>query len=71
MVVFMKRTALEKKLREMGWAPLGQRSGKGHMAWVSRFGSLSVPMTTDSDELILDSVGNDILAEARKLGGEE
>ena len=57
----------------MGFAPLGQRSAKGHMAWYSRYGRVSVPHTVeDGDELILDSIGEGIIARARALvSGEE
>ncbi len=43
------------------------------MMWLSRFGAVAVPHTTDEDELILNATGESVLARARVLvaGDEE
>lgn len=61
----MRRTDLEKQLKALGYYPAGQRSGKGHMMWFGPGGKVAVPMTTDNDELILDSVAASILELAK------
>ena len=68
----MRHTDLERQLQALGFAPLGQRSAKGHMMWLSRFGSVAVPHTTEEDELILNATAEGVLTRARVLvAGEE
>lgn len=58
----MRRAELEARLRALGYAPLGQSSGKNHEVWLGRGRKLYVPVY----DLVLDSTAARILEDAER-----
>jgi hypothetical protein len=58
----VRRTELEAKLKALGWAPTGERSGQNHTVWVHprKPFKLYVPRY----DLIVDAVAQRILEDA-------
>lgn len=62
-IAIVRRRDFEKQLRNLGFAPSPQSSGKGHTMWYGRGRGIPVPAMGD---LIHDDLAEAILVEAEQ-----